>query len=129
MASRFLGGSSWSRVKSPALRNGLFFSEAFQVRSRQITWLRHPPAEPFFIAVGASRLTLAAAGPVDVAGREARIVGGELDVDRGELLRQRLDVVHRRRLGLRVIVEIGRGVIGLLGGGADDARAGFQMRQ
>ena len=42
---------------------------------------------------------------------------------------QGLDVVHRRRLGLSVIVQFRGRVIGLLGGGSDDAGTLLHMRQ
>jgi hypothetical protein len=38
-----------------------------------------------------------------------------------KLFGQRLDLVHRRRLGLSIVVKVRRRVVGLLGGRADDA--------
>ena len=46
-----------------------------------------------------------------------------------ELLGQRFDEVHRRRLGLGIVVEVGRRIIGLLGRGSDDRGTRLQVRQ
>src|SRR3984957_664021 len=48
---------------------------------------------------------------------------------RRKLLRQGLHVVHSRSLRLGVVIEIGRRVVGLFGGGADNGRARRHMRQ
>ena len=51
------------------------------------------------------------------------------DAARCQLLRQRIDIVSRRRLGLGIVVQVLGRIHRLLGRRADDHRAGLQVRQ
>ena len=51
------------------------------------------------------------------------------DALRAELLGQRLHEVHRGRLGLGIVVEVRRGVVGLFRRRRDDGGAGLEVRQ
>src|ERR1700722_17030552 len=53
----------------------------------------------------------------------------DADALRRKLFRERLHVIHGRRFGLRIVIEIGGWIISLLGSRADNDRTWLQVRQ